>query len=539
MPGYGNTNRSLVAVLLFGALAARAVEMPKLVKQDGRFHFEVDGHPFLILGAQIHNSSAWPSVLPRVWPAVESMHANTVAAPVYWEQMEPEPGKFDFQNVDVLVKQAREHNLHLILLWFGTWKNGNMHYVPVWMKTDTARFPRMVNANGEPLDVLSANSQANLNADKNAFSHLMRHLKELDGEIHTVLMMQVENESGAIGTVRDFSPAAEREFQKRVPESVKTVGKSGSGTWREVFGGQADEYFQAYYQACYVNAVVEAGKAEFPLPMYVNVWLAYPVAELPERQYAIPGQGYPSGGPIQKMISFWKLNAPAIDMIGPDIYSNDPQFVLDTMRSYHRADNPLWIPEIGSGDNFAKYFFSAIGNEAIGFSPFGVDRPQVTNGDDEGPRMHAQNYQLFAPAERQLAELIAGGKVKTAVEQVGQARQEVDFGEWQAQVSFGFPQRDGVAPPGTKDAHGRAMVAQVGDNEFLVTGFDASVAFHVPGRLPGLRMQILQAEEGQFEGDGSNTSVWKPLRLLNGDETDRGLNFRQQPAWVRIRVSRF
>ncbi len=534
--------RTALRILLtsiFTVLISSAAEMPRLVKKNGRFEFDVDGRPYLILGAQIHNSSAWPSVLPKVWPALEAMHANTAEAPVYWEQMEPEPGNFDFENVDTLVKQAREHNLHLVLLWFGTWKNGNMHYVPAWIKTDTARFPRMVNANGEPLDVLSANAPANLNADKNAFTHLMRHLKELDGDIHTVLMIQVENESGAIGTVRDFSPAAEQQFQGKVPADIKIAGKSASGTWRQVFGGEADEYFQAYYQARYVNAVAEAGKAEFPLPMYVNVWLAYPVAELPERRYSIPGQSYPSGGPVQKMVAFWKMNAPALDMIGPDIYSNSAEFVLDTMRTYHRPDNPLWIPEIGSGNGFAKYFFSAVGNGAIGFSPFGIDRPEGTASRNEGSSMHAQNYQLFAPAVREVAQLIAAGRVKTAVEETGQARQDIDFGTWQAQVSFGFPQRDGMPPPGTADAHGRAMVAQLAPDEFLVTGFDASVAFHIPGRLPGVRMQILRAEEGRFEDDEGGHEVWKALRLWNGDETDRGLNFRQQPTWVRIQVGKF
>ena len=29
-----------------------------------------------------------------------------------------------------IVDGARAHNLHVVLLWFGTWKNGNMHYVP-------------------------------------------------------------------------------------------------------------------------------------------------------------------------------------------------------------------------------------------------------------------------------------------------------------------------------------------------------------------------------------------------------------------------
>jgi hypothetical protein len=347
-------------------------------------------------------------------------------------------------------------------------------------------------------------------------------------------MMQVENESGAIGTVRDFSPMAEEQFAGAVPADLKTDRKT-SGTWRQVFGGQADEYFQAYYQARYVNAIVEAGKAEFPLPMYVNVWVEYPVHELPERRYAIPGQNYPSGGPVQKMVGFWKSNAPAIDMIGPDIYSDDPAFVADVIRTYHRPDNPLWIPEINFGDSFAKYFFSAIGNGAIGVSPFGADHEGWDIDGDAGPRRHAQNFELFAPAAREIAQLMADGKVKAAVEEKNATRQEIDFGDWQAQVSFGFPQHDGETPPGTKDAHGRVMVAQLGPDEFLVTGFDASVAFHVPGRLPGLRMQILSAQEGRFNDDGT----WKPLRLWNGDEDDRGLNFRQQPTWVKIRVGKF
>ncbi len=101
-------------------------------------------NPSLSLGAQINNSSAWPATLPSVWPALEAMHVNTVEAPVYWEQMEPQPGKFDFSNVDELLAGARQHHLRLVLLWFGTWKNGQAHYIPEWMKNDTKRYPRAV-----------------------------------------------------------------------------------------------------------------------------------------------------------------------------------------------------------------------------------------------------------------------------------------------------------------------------------------------------------------------------------------------------------
>ena len=224
--------RLAVSLACSFTLAAHAADMPQLVKKDGRFALMVDGQPYLILGAQINNSSAWPAVLPEVWPTVEAMHANTVEAPVYWEQIEPTRGTFDFSVVDDLVHQARDHKLHLVLLWFGTWKNGNMHYAPGWVKSDPQHYPRMINAYGEPIDVLSANSPANLEADKTAFAALMHHLREIDGTDHTVLMMQVENESGAIGTVRDFSPMAEKQFAEQVPPAFAAALHRQPGTWR-------------------------------------------------------------------------------------------------------------------------------------------------------------------------------------------------------------------------------------------------------------------------------------------------------------------
>jgi beta-galactosidase GanA len=118
--------------------------MPKLMQKDGRFSLLVEGHSYLILRGQIGNSSAWPSTLPQVWLALEAMHANTVEAPVYWEQMEPQPGHYDFSNVDALLHGARAHNLHVVLLWFGTWKNGNMHYVPKWIKTEICANPEAI-----------------------------------------------------------------------------------------------------------------------------------------------------------------------------------------------------------------------------------------------------------------------------------------------------------------------------------------------------------------------------------------------------------
>jgi hypothetical protein len=531
-PVFGFVAAALVALTLLPR--SFAADAPKLVQKDGRYALMVDERPYLILGGQIHNSSAWPSELPQVWESMAALHANTIEAPVYWEQLEPQEGHFDFANVDQIVEGARSHQLRVVLLWFGTWKNGNMHYVPAWVKTDTKRFPRVIRPDGEPIDVLSPLSRHTLEADKSAFVKLMQHLKQTDGEQHTVLLIQVENESGNIGSVRDNSAEANREFAGAVPSDLLAAAHKQPGIWSQVFGADADEMFQFYHQAKYINEIAAAGKAVFPIPCYINVWIDYPAAELPQRQLEMPGIAYPSGGAVQKLVGLWRVLAPSIDMIGPDIYADDSPFYRDTMHAYHRADNPLWIPETGRSDSFGKFFFYALGDGAIGFSPFGVDQSGWNILGDEQWKAHARNFALIAPMSREIAEFEFESKLKTAVEEPGQTAQELDFGKWQATVAYGFPQPDGRRAPGTKDAHGAALVAQLGPDEFLVTGVDASVNFHLTGKLPWMRSQIITAEQGVYDN-----GLWRPQKLWNGDETDRGLCFYDKPTVVRVQLGRF
>jgi beta-galactosidase GanA len=195
-----HTAACLLAMLL--PVFAIAGEMPRFVSANGRHALFVDGAPYSIMAAQLHNSSAWPQTLPKAMGDVEALHANTLEAPVYWEQFEPEPGRYDYRNIDALIAQARARGLRLALLWFGTWKNGQMHYVPDWIKCDRATYPRMLDANGVPVDVLSPHAPANVDADRRAFAALMRYLRKVDQGAHTVILVQVQNEPGAIGTVR-------------------------------------------------------------------------------------------------------------------------------------------------------------------------------------------------------------------------------------------------------------------------------------------------------------------------------------------------
>ena len=521
--------------LIFLPAALFAQENTHIASKDGRFALIVEGKPYLMLGAQINNSSAWPSSLPQVWPALEAMHVNTVEAPVYWEQLEPEQGKFDFSNVDQLVNGAREHKLHLVILWFGTWKNGQMHYVPEWVKSDLKKYPRQISSYGKVLDVLSPNSQSNLDADKHAFAALMRHIKEIDATQHTVLMMQVENESGGIGSIRDYSAAAQKEFNAKVPTALTAVLHSANGTWSEVFGADADEKFAAYSTSRYINEVAQAGKAEYDIPMYCNVWITYPVHALENRDHPSPGQEYPSGGPQQGSIAIWKATAHSIDILAPDFYSDDLVLYREVIAAYKRADNPLFIPETGLAKNFGRYFFYALGNGAIGFSPFGVDYTGWTIEDQKIPVWLSENFALMQPISSEIAQLNFDGKLQTVIEDKGAAQQVLHFGNVDAIVSFGR-HSDGELPPGTSDGQGRALVAQLGPLEFLVTGFDTSVSFQlaaVPNaKAPAQQLEILRADEGVYR-----QGTWQTTRIWNGDQTDRGLNFKpHNTELVRIRL---
>ncbi len=132
---------ALVMSLAASSALGQTRPIPQLVKKDGKFAFLVDGKPFIMLGGQVGNFSAYPDLMERAWPTFAAMSANTVEYPVYWNVIEPVEGQFDFAAFDTILRGARAHNLRVILLWFGTWKNGAMDWTPNWVKSDPARFP--------------------------------------------------------------------------------------------------------------------------------------------------------------------------------------------------------------------------------------------------------------------------------------------------------------------------------------------------------------------------------------------------------------
>jgi len=492
--------------------------MPQIIEKDGRHALLVDGLPFFMLGGQAHNSSAWPGMMPQVWSAVKTMNANTLEIPIYWEQIEPQPGKFDFSLVDTLLKQGREHNVRLVLLWFATWKNGSSHYMPEWMKHDPVKYPVITSRNGQPVDSPSPHTQAGMEADAMAFAAVMGHLKSADPQ-HTVIMVQVENEPGAWGSVRDYSSTAQKLFEGQVPAELlkpavlKALNKPvvSKGTWQEVFGEDADEYFHAWSVAHYIGYVAAAGKAVYPLPLYVNAALRDPLTN-PK------ASTYESGGATDNVIPIWKAAAPAIDLLAPDIYLTGSATILKVIELYNRPDNTLFVPETGSNAEYAKFLYTILAQGGIGFSPFGIDdNGQRATEEETAARLGplAQEYAMAGPMMRELAKWSFEGKIKSVVEREDHAEQTIDLGSWQAIVSFGASGRRTVQT--NEHPIGKAMVVQLGENEFVLIGSLCHFTFKPLGANAGKAWQYLKVEEGRYE-KGS----FKLLRIRNGDETDWG-----------------
>ncbi len=553
-------SRGLILVFIWSlSILGNAESIPQLIEKNGKHALLVDGQPFLILGAQTNNSSNYPAALKDVWPSVKKMHANTLSIPVAWEQIEPVEGQFDFSYLDVLLKEARQHKVKVVLLWFATWKNNAPHYAPAWVKLDNKRFPRVVKKDGDTLNSLSPLGQNTLQADKKAFVELMNYLKKKDKH-HTVIMVQVQNEVGTYGAARDYSKMAESVFSALVPDDLIQKLKLKSGNWQSVFGHDADEFFHAYYIAKYCNEIAEAGKAVKNLPMYVNVALRNPFNP------GLPGQ-YSSGGATDNVIHIWKAAAPAIDLIAPDIYFRDHKTVTKVLELYTPADNPLFVAEIGNDQPFARYFYSTLGKSGIGFSPFGMDDTDYTNYplgaknyNDQTIEEFAQHYRVFAPAMREWAKLIfennAWGvaepldtsgsekiwnaeatpeeKDQYTKDRAAALTQNLDLGLWDAEVTYGRPMFWIAPPEGNTPAAGGALIVQLSDNEYLVTAHKARVEFKSSAELAGKKFMIERIEEGHF-----NNGQWVMERVWNGDQTDWGMNFTARAHVLKVKMASY
>ena len=164
------------------------------------------------------------------------------------------------------------------------------------------------------------------------------------------------------------------------------------------------------------------------------------------------------------------------------------------------------------------------------------------------------NFRLIGPMQREIARLNFEGKLQAVAEQQGKPKETLHFGIWNAVVSYGA-KRERPAN-GNPTPEGRALVAQLGDNQFLVTGYYARVDFYPAGtpeqqkaghilegtgQIPSALIdgkwqhrQYLSIEQGVYEN-----GVFKLIRTWNGGQTDFGLNFGEDPVVMRVSLNTY
>lgn len=516
-----------------GACTLLHAQQPPVVRiQNGASQLLVNGKPFLMLAGELGNSSAGTAAeADTILPRLARLHFNTILMPVAWDEIEPQEGRFDFSVPDRWIGVARQQHLHLVFLWFGSWKNAFSEYAPEWVLHDPQRFPREVSADGAPLEILSPLGEETARCDARAFAALMRHLREEDAAQQTVLMVQVENEIGFLGVGgRDRSEAANRLFAGSVPAELTAALTARSAKlppelaahfnpqgamWKAMFGDAADEAFMAWQYAKFVQQVAAAGKAAWPIPLYMN-------AELPApRERA---GDYPSGGPYPLLQAIYRAAAPSIDFYAPDIYWPDFE---DWVERYQAAGNPAFVPEARLDVAAANALYLYGEARGFGFSPFAVDSLDEAGAKAaEGPGI-ADVYGVLQP----MSEAILDAQQQDAIR--GLALHANSLRPAQTVSLGGFLMRATLARSWPTmqlgETDGAMIVLQSAPNEFLIAGSGLSVTFR---RDPDADSQI--AGIAGVEQVTNSNGKWVTERQLNGDQTDQGRQLLMDARQVRV-----
>ena len=543
-------------------------------------NFTVLGKPFLSLGGQTHNSSGYDAEngMDISFRSVKEMGGNTIAIPVSWDIFEVSEGSFNTCHVTAMIETARKQDLHLVLLWFGSWKNGTMEYTPDWVKQDTERFPRVTCKDESLTTALSPHCTETLETEKRTFCKLVETVRDFDRDVGTVIAIQVENEAGALGgTRRDFGKHGEQDFQSEVPEELieyasanpdselhcswKKAGKQNHGSWQAVFSAFGAEACSAWYLARYIDSLTAAGKEYYDLFMYTNVWLGGGF----QTSFDLPGLEYPCGGAVPKTLPIWYIACNALDAIAPDIYVNETTNFLKLQKTYANPKSgwPLYVPESHYRPLNASLMFNAIANEgAIGYHIFGVESCLDESGEvTQNAQIMKRSMNMLSSVSSLILRHQTDGRMHGIFQLVGQASQYLPLNHFKCWISYDRQSSIDTGWLASDHWHkhsdmlenitnsldeegGRGLLFEVSDTEFFLVGHKLRLFFTpyepLDGSIPAnwlnplLRShstEYLTVEEGSFSGD-----EFIPARRRSGDELRHGIWTHADCGVIRITI---
>jgi hypothetical protein len=345
---------------------------PPYPKPDGstpraeKGNIVVCGQPRLILyGETLEETVSQPADVPYYGDLFDKWRRqglNTVGAILQWNSFEPRKDQYKYAMIDGLIEAAKERNMHLIIVWFGTWRNLQSNYMPGYIWDEKIGFPAL-KENGKPENGgVSPFATKCAERDGLALSKLLARAAQKDPGHQVLVAVQVENE---MPCYMDYCPPANEHIGEQVPkellEYLKSIdtpkhdpakmgwftwsryhgnGSKASGTWEEVFGKQpwptdGRKAMGAYYTGRYIEIVVRKAKEALDIPMYANAWCGESPCDW-------------------EYMDIFHIGCPSLDGMGPDNYG-------EVLNKYIRPWNNLVQPEFSP----AEHYFRALSMGAL------------------------------------------------------------------------------------------------------------------------------------------------------------------------------
>ncbi len=481
--------------------------MPHFEAANGRKVLYVDGRPFTVLAVEIPwwdliygKYEETKTAYDHLYPAAEKMSLNALKVPVKWSMVEPEKGKYDFSYVDHAKRLAEQHHLKLVLNWFGHYASadGTIYlnltgelFAPMYIVSDEKTYPRAVDADGViHHNAASYDYEPIIEREIEAFRAFLEHLKEVDSQTHTIIMIQVENEIAVFGIDRhnpkkwrDHSPAANQRFAEHgFTDDLKFSSWDLSYNW--------------------IRRITDAGAAVYPLPFFHN-FVGGRVAD------------WMVGGAPGEDVETYLKNCPNIAFIGVNSYfcaewrsdnscARPSEASVDELRAplmrYRVGRNLPSISEVNSGANAIASRLAYLAAGEFGapiFSPWAltVSYPEpyapyvLPDGSlANGAFLLRDAYSSLSKALPQISYYAASDKLKVFLSRLPGQRfsQTEDVNGFKVAV--------------TGEADGQLIVLHPSDHEFLLVGYRASVSLSDAAfRWPA--MKAVHVEKGYWSGE--------------------------------------
>jgi beta-galactosidase len=183
----------LLMIFSFGVLSAQQKHVFSLSKSD----FLLDGKPFQIISGEMH-----PARIPKIYwrqriQMAKAMGCNTIAAYVFWNYLEQQPGVFDFttenRNIAEFINICKQEGMWVLLrpgpYVCAEWDFGGLP--PYLLKIPDIKVRCM-----DPRYMLAVTRYVN------AVSKQVKPLLCTNGG--PIIMVQVENEYGSYSNDRDY-----------------------------------------------------------------------------------------------------------------------------------------------------------------------------------------------------------------------------------------------------------------------------------------------------------------------------------------------